>query len=93
VRHREGDLEGTPGRLRAALFVAPASILASRSLLGSGFKLTQSRGRPIESDLAPYVSGTVHPSLILRQREDADRHAERRAFTRDLEKVAAAMFR
>src|SRR5919201_2144940 len=64
---------------------------AGKALLGSGFKLTQARGRPIDSDLAPFVSATVHPSSILRQREDADRHAERRAFTRDLEKIAAAL--
>jgi uracil-DNA glycosylase len=64
---------------------------AGKSLLGSGFKLTQVRGQPIESDLAPFVSATVHPSSILRQRDDAGRRAERLAFTRDLEAIAAAI--
>jgi uracil-DNA glycosylase len=63
---------------------------AGKALLGSKFKLTQVRGQPIESDLAPFVSATVHPSSILRQREDEDRYAERQAFTEDLERIAAA---
>jgi uracil-DNA glycosylase len=63
---------------------------AGKALLGSKFKLTQVRGRPIESDLAPFVSATVHPSSILRQRSDSERHAERRAFTEDLRRIAAA---
>ena len=64
---------------------------AGKALLGSGFKLTQARGQPIDSELAPFVSATVHPSSILRQRDDADRRAERRAFTRDLERISAAI--
>src|SRR3954447_9354985 len=51
---------------------------AGKALLGSSFKLGESRGRPLESDLAELVSATAHPSSILRQRTDADRHAERR---------------
>jgi uracil-DNA glycosylase len=64
---------------------------AGKALLGPRFKLRDTRGRPIESDLAPFVTATAHPSSILRQRTDADRHAERRAFTHDLEKVAEAL--
>jgi uracil-DNA glycosylase family protein len=64
---------------------------AGKALLGTKFKLGESRGRPLESDLAPLVSATAHPSSILRQRTDADRHAERLAFTEDLERIAAAL--
>ena len=64
---------------------------AGKALLGSGFKLTPARGKPIESELAPLVSATIHPSAILRQRDDEGRHAERRAFTRDLERIAQAL--
>jgi uracil-DNA glycosylase family protein len=63
---------------------------AAKALLGSGFRLTQTRGRPLESDLAPCVMATVHPSAILRARDDAARHAERAAFTEDL-RVAARL--
>jgi uracil-DNA glycosylase len=61
---------------------------AGKALLGSAFKLSDVRGRPIDSDLAPLVSATIHPSAILRQRDDEARHAERVAFTRDLKRVA-----
>jgi uracil-DNA glycosylase len=61
---------------------------AGKALLGPKFKLGESRGRPLESELAPLVAATAHPSSILRQRDDASRHAERRAFTDDLERVA-----
>jgi DNA polymerase len=64
---------------------------AGKALLGSGFKLREVRGRPIDSDLAPLVSATIHPSAILRQRDEAERQSERREFTRDLERVAAAV--
>jgi uracil-DNA glycosylase family protein len=61
---------------------------AAKALLGSGFRLTQARGRPIDSDLADLVTATVHPSAILRAPDDEARHAERRAFTHDLRTVA-----
>lgn len=64
---------------------------AGKALLGPKFKLGESRGRPLESELAPLVTATAHPSSILRQRDDDARHAERRAFTEDLEHVAALL--
>src|SRR4051812_22390068 len=39
---------------------------AGQSLLGKSFKVTQSRGQPIESDLADLVTATIHPSAVLR---------------------------
>ena len=76
--------------------VAPEAIVllgatAGKALLGNKFKLGESRGRPLESDLAKLVSATVHPSSILRQRTDENRHRERLAFTQDLERIAAAL--
>jgi uracil-DNA glycosylase len=64
---------------------------AAKALLGSGFRLTQHRGRPVESDLAPHVLATVHPSAILRAPDDAARHAEREAFTDDLRAAAGVL--
>jgi uracil-DNA glycosylase len=64
---------------------------AAQALLGPGFRLTASRGRPIYSELASFVMATVHPSAILRARDDASRQAERQAFTDDL-RVAAEYF-
>jgi DNA polymerase len=64
---------------------------AGKAVFGSKFKLGESRGRPLESDLAELVTATAHPSSILRQRDDASRHAEREAFTEDIRRIAAAM--
>jgi uracil-DNA glycosylase family protein len=61
---------------------------AGKALLGSGFKLTETRGRPIDSDLAPLVAATAHPSAILRMPSDDARHAARRDLARDLRAVA-----
>ena len=64
---------------------------AAKSLLGSSFRLTRSRGTELESDLAAHVTATVHPAAILRAPDSAARQAEREAFTRDLEVVAAML--
>jgi uracil-DNA glycosylase family protein len=63
---------------------------AAKALLGSSFRLTRARGEPLESDLAPCVMATVHPSAILRAPDD-QRQAERDAFVHDLEAVSAQL--
>jgi len=64
---------------------------AARSLLGRQFRVTKQRGEWIESDLAEYVTATIHPSAILRQRDDESRHREMAAFVADLELVASVV--
>jgi DNA polymerase len=64
---------------------------AGKALLGSSFRIRDSRGRPLESDLAPLVMATIHPSAILRAPDDDARQAERRAFTDDLALAARAL--
>jgi uracil-DNA glycosylase len=59
---------------------------AAQALLGRQFRVTQHRGEPVESDLAPVVIATVHPSSILRA---DDREAEFQRFLSDLKTVAA----
>jgi uracil-DNA glycosylase family protein len=66
---------------------------AGKALLGSGFRLRDVRGRPIESALAAFVTATTHPSAILRAPDDAARHAEREAFTEDLRRIAEHLAR
>jgi uracil-DNA glycosylase len=61
---------------------------AGKALFGSKFRVTQERGRPLDSDLAPLVTATIHPSSILRQQTEQDRLAERHAFVEDLRVVA-----
>jgi uracil-DNA glycosylase len=64
---------------------------AAKALLGSSFRLTRHRGELLDSELAPIVTATVHPSAILRQRDDKSRYAEREAFAEDLRVVAKAL--
>jgi DNA polymerase len=64
---------------------------AGKALVGSKFTIRDSRGRPLDSDLAPLVVATIHPSAILRAPDDEARQRERRAFTEDLRTVAEAL--
>jgi DNA polymerase len=62
---------------------------AAKALLGSDFRVTMHRGEFVQSELAPFVIATVHPSSILRA-EDEDRDQQMAAFVADLAKVAEA---
>jgi DNA polymerase len=66
---------------------------AGKALLGSSFRVTKVRGEEIESDLAPLVTATIHPSAILRAPDDETRAQEREAFARDLGIVVEALRR
>jgi uracil-DNA glycosylase len=66
---------------------------AAQALLGKTFKVSLQRGQIVESPLAPIVTATVHPSSILRARDDETRHEEMRRFVADLKKVAAMLSR
>jgi uracil-DNA glycosylase family protein len=96
-RPKKSEVDACMPWLRAELdVVRPTALLllgatAGKALLGSSFRLGEARGRPVESDLAPFVTATIHPSAILRTRDDDTRHAERRAFTEDLRAVAEFM--
>lgn len=61
---------------------------AAQALLGPAFRVTRERGKVVSSPLASRVVATVHPSSILRAPDDDSRHAEMRAFVRDLRTVA-----
>jgi DNA polymerase len=57
---------------------------AAQALLGSSFRVTQRRGAILDIDgLEPRVMATVHPSSILRAR-DEDRERAEAAFVQDL---------
>jgi uracil-DNA glycosylase len=61
---------------------------AAQALLGRDFRVTKQRGEPVESELAPVVIATVHPSSILRA---DDRDAEMAAFVSDLKTIASQL--
>jgi uracil-DNA glycosylase len=74
-----------------ALIVMGAT--AAQALLGASFKVTKERGKLIETELAPIVVATIHPSAILRERDDDARHLQREAFTSDIQVAAEALRR
>jgi uracil-DNA glycosylase family protein len=92
-----GELTACRPWLEAELGVVRPDVLvclgatAAQSLLGREFRVTKQRGKWIECDLAARVTATIHPSAILRQRDDESRHREMEAFVSDLKLVAAAL--
>jgi DNA polymerase len=68
--------------------VVALGAVAAQALLGPAFRVTRERGKVVSSPLASRVVATVHPSSILRAPDDRSRHAEMRAFVRDLRTVA-----
>jgi DNA polymerase len=71
------------------LAVRPAIVVclgasAARSLLGARFRVTAQRGAWTSSPIAPNVLATVHPSSILRERDDDRRHEAFAHFVADL---------
>ena len=61
---------------------------AAQALLGRDFRVTLQRGQFIERPGLPVIMATVHPSSILRARDDESRELEMRAFIDDLRRVA-----
>jgi uracil-DNA glycosylase family protein len=64
---------------------------AAQALIGRSFRVTRQRGEFVDSDLAPLVTATIHPSAILRADDEQTREQEMRFFVRDLRKVAARL--
>jgi uracil-DNA glycosylase len=79
----DAELEAVKPRVLVAL-----GSTAAQALLGRQFRVTKQRGVPVESDLAPHVLATVHPSSILRAPDDRSREQAYADFVADLRKVA-----
>jgi DNA polymerase len=82
----EAEIEVVQPRVLVAL-----GATAGQSLFGKQFRVTKQRGEWVETDLAEYATGTIHPSAVLRQRDDESRHAEMAKLVADLKKVAAVL--
>jgi DNA polymerase len=64
---------------------------AIRSLLGKALPVTKIRGQVIDREGGLKVFVTIHPSFILRIRDQADKEAERARFLEDMKAVKALM--
>jgi uracil-DNA glycosylase len=57
---------------------------AAQALLGKEFRVSRERGKAIKSTLAALIVATVHPSSILRARDDTSRQEQLKQFVNDL---------
>jgi DNA polymerase len=64
---------------------------AAQAIFGPTFRVSQERGQPIKSTLAPVVIATVHPSSILRAPDDAAREQAFQGLVADLRVAARAL--
>ncbi|HEX8173259.1 MAG TPA: UdgX family uracil-DNA binding protein [Thermoanaerobaculia bacterium] len=64
---------------------------AAQAIISPKFRVSIQRATFVESDLAEFVTATVHPSSILRAPTDEARRAERERFVEDLKKIRAAV--
>jgi uracil-DNA glycosylase family protein len=96
---RANEIEACRPWVEAELAVVKPTALvcmgatAVRALLGTKVKVMRDRGTEIDSELAPLVSVTVHPSSILRVREEDERRAAREELVADLAAVARKLDR
>ncbi len=80
-------LEAEIDRVRPKVIVCLGAT-AAQALISRDFRVSHQRGEMVKSPLAPLITATVHPSSILRARDDESRHAEMRQFVNDLKKIA-----
>jgi uracil-DNA glycosylase len=57
---------------------------AAQAIFGPSFRVTRDRGKVLESQFAPQVVATVHPSSLLRQPDEESREREYKLFVKDL---------
>ena len=60
---------------------------AARSLVGKVVTISGTRGKPLTLADGGECWVTIHPSFLLRIREDADRRTERQRFVQDLKRI------
>ncbi|HLI23348.1 MAG TPA: UdgX family uracil-DNA binding protein [Acidimicrobiales bacterium] len=83
----EGELVALSPRLAVAL-----GATAGKALLGTGYRVTADRGRPLSAEVGPWqgpVIGTVHPAAVLRVTDPAEREAEFATLVADLTVAAS----
>jgi uracil-DNA glycosylase len=65
---------------------------AARSVMGRPVTIGKLRGEALSLDDGARVVITIHPSALLRMREEAEKRAAYAAFVKDLKVAAKAVF-
>jgi DNA polymerase len=66
---------------------------AAKALIGPQFKVSLERGRFVESPLAPHVFATLHPSALLRLRDEEEKETAFNQLVKDLKLIHKALAR
>ena len=66
---------------------------AAKALIGPQFKVSLERGRFVESPLAPHVFATLHPSALLRLRDEVEKETAFNQLVKDLKLINKALER
>ncbi|MES1246528.1 MAG: UdgX family uracil-DNA binding protein [Actinomycetota bacterium] len=82
----EAELEAVRPRVLVCL-----GATAAQSLIGKQFRVTKQRGTWVDSELADFVTATIHPSAILRMRGERDRRDAMTGLVEDLKLVASVL--
>src|ERR1041384_8118196 len=64
---------------------------AAKAVISRDFKVSIERGRFVESPHAPRVFATLHPSALLRLRDEAEKEEAFRQFVKDLSLIREAL--
>lgn len=83
-------IEGEIAALKPEVIICLGAT-AAQALIGRDFRVTKHRGQWVDSQLAPHVMATIHPSAILRAPDEQSRHEEMRRFIADLKFAAKAI--
>jgi uracil-DNA glycosylase len=94
---RKGEIDAcTPWLDTEIKLIRPLALVAlgataAKALLGGAFRVTQHRGELVDSGLAPIVTATIHPSAIVRERDDEARRRARGELADDFRVVVRAV--
>ena len=83
-------LEGEVAAVKPRVIVCLGAT-AARAVISRDFKVSQMRGKFVESPLAPFVFATFHPSALLRLRDDKEKEAAFAQLVEDFKLVNRAL--
>src|SRR5436190_4756818 len=66
---------------------------ASKAVISKDFKVSTMRGKFVDSPHAPHVFATLHPSALLRLRDEAEKEEAFKHFVKDLSLIKKALSR
>jgi DNA polymerase len=98
-RPKPGEVRACAPWLRAELELIQPDVLvllgstAAQSIFGPSFRVTSERGKKLDSELAPFVIATIHPSAVLRAPDADAREDSFQSLVNDLKIVAKELRR